>query len=178
MSNSDFLFGGANPSAAFTFESYAPNPSIGVETMVAIPLPLQVGDNVASSPKSLKHSLQMLEDCAFTKATRKRIVELAYKEEGWDFGYGLSLNPVSLIKFLSFWLAVKANKNEPELFLCQNGNLQAEWYKNSKNNLILEFTPNSAMCILNCRIDPYIGKDTYAKLVQRLGNHTSLPLKW
>jgi hypothetical protein len=51
----------------------------------------------------------------------------------------MPLHSLSLRNFLSFWRLIKDKAHEPEIVLCANGNIQAEWYRNESNALFIEF---------------------------------------
>ena len=135
--------------------------------------------DITTSPFPISSNIQLLEECNFSDETRRRIEYLAYLPEGWHGGEGHSLNPMSLRNYLNFWLDIKKDAIEPDLFLCPNGNIQAEWFKNSKRNLSIEFKRNEALLILidgkNIR---QINEENFENLAQELLQRPGFPLKW
>ena len=131
-------------------------------------------DNVSSLSPALAQNQQDIEAAGFSDDTYNRIVSLAYEQPS----AGQSLNPVSLNKFLSFWLSIKESAKEPELFLCNNGNIQAEWYKNSKKQLIIEFGASLSICIFINGDKQWKQKEDISELSQSLKSHSAAPLKW
>ncbi len=127
-----------------------------------------------SLPASLAQNQQSLEHANFSDELAERIKGFAYKVRS----SGQSLNPISLHNFLSFWISIKNEACEPDVFLCNNGNIQAEWYKNSKRHLVIEFGPIFAICVLIDRDVIWKGKERLLNLAGILNIHSSRPLKW
>lgn len=68
-----------------------------------------------------------------------RLNLLANKQAGWRGPGAMALSGASLSKFLRFWATVRSVAAEPELMLTPMGTLQAEWFKNHKQFLEIEF---------------------------------------
>lgn len=68
-----------------------------------------------------------------------RLNFLANRQAGWRGPGSMALSGASLSKFLRFWATVRSVAAEPELMLTPLGTLQAEWFKNHKQFLEIEF---------------------------------------
>ncbi len=69
----------------------------------------------------------------------QRLLELAGLTAGWNGSGSLGMNASSLWSFIAFWKQVRQFSVEPELVLTPSGHLQAEWSKNSKHCLEIDF---------------------------------------
>ncbi len=136
-------------------------------------------ENSSAMPQAIRENFQLLKSAGFSDTLKKRIYFLSGSRQGWYGGVGLSLNPLSLRKFIDFWALIKASSKEPHLFLCQNGNIQAEWFHSPTKNLSIEFKPNSIICVLFDKKDVFQGNISE---LESFGNmlltSKSAPLKW
>ena len=93
----------------------------------------------------------------------------------------MALSGVSVSKFLLFWAAVRAVAAEPELMLTPTGTLQAEWFKNHKQFLEVEFSQsdessNFGLIDRQTRLE---GKTRPNELIQLLkGYRDGIALTW
>ena len=91
----------------------------------------------------------------------------------------IPLNEESLESFLNFWEKVSSHSIEPELFLCPNGNLKAEWFKNYKKNLNIEFTKdNTAYLNLYDAKNVIEAIDNINEIARNLINRPTKPFNW
>lgn len=139
---------------------------------------VNLSEDSDSLPMAVKFNQQLLEQCDFSDDTLNRINHLAALVEGWDYGYGQSINPLSLRNFLFFWLKIINTAEEPSLFLCSNGNIQAEWFKDSKCHLEIEFKRDICMFSLFDKEKFSQGLDSLDNLVAILLERKPSPLVW
>lgn len=156
-----------------------PSGYISGKTSVSLPPDSKIcsSPTTDTSPPAISYNFQLLEHAGFSQKTKKRIEYLAYLKEGWLGNGGLSLDNLSLSNFLKLWLRIKAKATEPDLVLCPNGNIQAEWFKNSKRNLLIEFQREKAIYILNDGKSHIPAIDDFENLVI-LTNRPSQPFRW
>lgn len=93
-------------------------------------------------PEAITSNWEQLANSGFSNQTYAFLVKLAGKKTGWRGAGSRALDAVSLTKFLNFWDKVSENAIEPEFALLPNGNIQAEWYKDERHFIELEFTSN------------------------------------
>ena len=110
-----------------------------------------------------------------------RLNFLATKQAGWRGPGSMALKGDSVSKFLRFWSAVRADAAEPELMLTPMGTLQAEWFKNHKQFLEIEFSQsdessNFGLIDRQTRLE---GKARPSELIQLLkGYRDGIALTW
>jgi hypothetical protein len=68
-----------------------------------------------------------------------RIMQIARRQDGWRGQGSKGLTHEALKTWLDFWTAVNDKASEPALALTARGTLQAEWFRNSRRHLDLEF---------------------------------------
>lgn len=110
-----------------------------------------------------------------------RLNFLATKQAGWRGPGSMDLGGVSVSKFLRFWAAVRADAAEPELMLTPMGTLQAEWFKNHRQFLEIEFSQadESSNFGLIDRKTQLEGKARPNELIQLLkGYRDGIALTW
>lgn len=146
-------------------------------TLMKLEISFPKNDNLAMLPDVLSQNQQRLKEAKFSLLLSTKIERLAYKTSP-DCS---SLSTKSLQNFLTFWnLAKKLDPKivEPDVFLCPNGNLQAEWYKNSKRQLAIEFGNEFSLCVCMNGEKVFSSKDGINGLASTLSVHTDHPLRW
>ncbi|NQU63590.1 MAG: hypothetical protein HQ517_04815 [SAR324 cluster bacterium] len=93
----------------------------------------------SSIPEAIKSNWYNIEQSDLSFDLYSTILKLANKPNGWRGGNSKKLISSSLSEFLNFWQSIKSSAIEPEVVLLPNGNIQAEWYKNDKHFLEIEF---------------------------------------
>jgi hypothetical protein len=108
-----------------------------------------------------------------------RILQIARRQDGWRGQGSKRLTEEALKAWLDFWTAVSGNALEPALALTARGTLQAEWFRNSRRHLDLEFV-SSERIFFGLFDGPaaYEGVDTIEALVPWLADHRAHPLQW
>lgn len=110
-----------------------------------------------------------------------RLNFLANRQAGWRGPGSMALSGVSVSKFLRFWTTVRAVAAEPELMLTPMGTLQAEWFKNHRQFLEIEFSQmdessNFGLIDRQTRLE---GKARPSELIQLLkGYRDGIALTW
>jgi hypothetical protein len=135
-------------------------------------------ENTTALPIPITQNMQLLKDANFSKKTADRINYLANLEVGWHANAGQTLNPLSLRNFLNLWLDIRTDANEPDLVLCSNGNIQAEWFKNTKRNLAIEFRAGDAIYVLQDGESYVPAIDDLDNLKRTLTSRNPSPFSW
>jgi hypothetical protein len=74
-----------------------------------------------------------------SRTSYSRLFALAMRPDGWRGRGSKVLSVASLSVFLKFWSLVSSDAAEPEFALMPNGHLSAEWFKNNRRHLDVEF---------------------------------------
>ena len=107
------------------------------------------------------------------------IYKLAAHKDGWRGPGSRGLRGDCLRSFLSFWQQVKTVATAPHLTLSPNGNLIAQWFKNTKRNLVVEFMTGDRVYIgLQEGSTEYDAVDEATGAINFLTHRTSRPLRW
>jgi hypothetical protein len=99
----------------------------------------------SSIPEATKSNWYNIEQSDLSIDLYSAILKLAHKPMSWRGVGSKKLISSSLSEFLNFWQNVKNSAIEPEVVLLPNGNIQAEWYKNDKHFLEIEFGSNQML---------------------------------
>lgn len=108
-----------------------------------------------------------------------QIVRIARLEAGWAGPYSQALNSKSLRHFLKFWENFSELAVDPELVMTTGGHLHAEWHKNRKRHLDIEFCANGkAFYGLFDGTSTHEGIDRIGEIVVFLRVRENNPLRW
>ena len=110
-----------------------------------------------------------------------RLNFLANRQAGWRGPGSMALSGASLSRFLRFWATVRAVAVEPELMLTPMGTLQAEWFKNYRQFLEIEFgqTDEGSNFGLIDRKTRLEGKAKPSELIQLLNSYRAgIAMTW
>jgi hypothetical protein len=107
------------------------------------------GDEMRSAADTTPLSIAL----NWTRLTRAELSDKAYsklfsiaaRSEGWRGPGSRALSSASLSVFLKFWSDVSREAAEPQFALMPNGHLCAEWFKNDRRHLDLEFADDWMM---------------------------------
>lgn len=132
-----------------------------------------------SLPAAIRDNWNGLFVSKLSEAAYERLRIIASQEEGWRGAHSLSLRSSSLRNFLQFWENVQFTAAEPEFALAPNGYIQAEWHRNWKKHLEIEFCENE-MCYYGLCDGNSIheGRATVSELVSLILLRRSKPLLW
>jgi hypothetical protein len=108
-----------------------------------------------------------------------KIMQIARRQDGWRGEGSRGLTQEALQAWLDFWTAVNDDASEPALALTARGTLQAEWFRNARRHLDLEFVSGQKIFfgLFDGRA-AYEGVDTIEALAPWLGDHHAHPLQW
>jgi hypothetical protein len=108
-----------------------------------------------------------------------RIRQLARYDNGWRGHGSKALSAEALKVFLNFWIKASVEAAEPDIALTAHGTLQAEWFRNSRRHLDLEFVDSNEIFfgLFNGR-NINEGVDSPVELLEWLRNHRAKPLRW
>jgi hypothetical protein len=103
--------------------------------------PFEVWRGVATSalPEAISVNWRNLAGGGLSEKTYRRLLELASLPKGWNGRGSLSMNASSLWSFIAFWKQISQLSVEPDLVLTPNGCVQAEWGKDSRHYLEIDF---------------------------------------
>jgi len=108
-----------------------------------------------------------------------RILQFARLNEGWRGAGSKSLSDRALEAFLEFLIRLGDDVVEPELTLTARGTLHAEWFRNTRRHLDLEFISEEKVFFgLFDGKTVYEGIDCLNGLSSWLKQRSSQPLKW
>jgi len=137
----------------------------------------RTGTNVI--PYAVKANWQSLARSGLSEEGFSYIRRLSNKPDGWRGEGSRAMSSESLERFLQFWHNAKLAAKEPEFSLLPNGNLQAEWYKNSRRFLEIEFKPSDRVLIGFVNGEEMLhGRYDIKGTVDLLLRHPDKPLKW
>jgi hypothetical protein len=108
-----------------------------------------------------------------------RIMQISLRQDGWRGPGSKGLTPEALKVWLDFWTATKDDASEPALALTARGTIQAEWFRNSRSHLDLEFVSKDKIFfgLFDGRAT-YEGVDTLRAIIPWLSDHRARPLQW
>jgi len=108
-----------------------------------------------------------------------RIWQMARYKDGWRGEGSRALTEEALKAFLEFLIKIDEDTVEPTLALTARGTLQAEWFRNLRRHLDVEFVSDEkAFFGLFDQHSVYEGVDSVDALVRWLPDRPSKPLKW
>jgi len=108
-----------------------------------------------------------------------QVVRIARLEAGWAGPYSQALNSQSLRHFLRFWENVSEIAVDPELVMTTRGHLHAEWHKNRKRHLDIEFCDDGKVFYgLFDGTSIHEGIDRVGEVVAFLRGRRNNPLDW
>jgi hypothetical protein len=159
-------------------EESARNPDLAV---ARAPLRAAVADAsknlTETNPVALSDNWTGLALSGLSDPTYDRIVELANTGPGSRRIRPLSSRSLRL--FLAFWRKVRHHAREPELVLCPSGHLQAEWHRNWRRHLEIEFCEDGHVFYGLFNGDRvHEGYDQSAAIVDFLQRYPGRPLMW
>lgn len=134
---------------------------------------------ISAIPDSIISNWTLLALSTISHENYLRLYKLASLKAGWRGARSKQLNARSLTDFLRFWRAINFFANEPHLSLSPNGSIIAEWHKNSRRNLFLEFLASGEIYIgLTDGSLEYDARDNKIGAIAFLKNRPSKPLRW
>ena len=92
-----------------------------------------------SVPSAITSNWNDLAGGGLSEKIYQRLLELAGLTAGWNGSGSLGMNASSLWSFIAFWKQIRQFSAEPELVLTPSGHVQAEWSKNNKHYLEIDF---------------------------------------
>jgi hypothetical protein len=132
-----------------------------------------------ATPLSIVLNWFRLGRAGLSDAAYSRLFAIAARPDGWRGRGSRALSATSLSVFLKFWGAVSHDATEPQFALLPNGNLSAEWFKNSRRHLDLEFADDWMIyCGLFNGDGIWEGKETVENIANVLRATVSKPLRW
>jgi hypothetical protein len=130
----------------YSYKSAASLTSLGSANILVIVPEMQENPFLASAehpttvlPTAISSNWNDLAGGGLSEKIYQRLLELAGLTAGWNGSGSLGMNASSLWSFIAFWKQVRQFSAEPELVLTPSGHLQAEWSKNSKHCLEIDF---------------------------------------
>jgi len=90
-------------------------------------------------PSAISSNWNDLAGGGLSEKTYQRLLELAGLSAGWNGPGSLGMNASSLWSFIAFWKQVRQISRDPELVLTPSGYVQAEWRKNDRHYLEIDF---------------------------------------
>jgi hypothetical protein len=128
-------------------------------------------------PKAIVSNWTRLFFANLSSGLYSRIMQIARRPDGWRGEGSKGLTAEALRAWLDFWAKVNDSASEPSLALTARGTLHAEWFRNSRRHLDLEFVSRARIFFglfnghATCE-----GVDTLEGLVPWLGDHRAHPL--
>jgi hypothetical protein len=106
------------------------------------------------------------------------LVRMATAPSGWRGPGSLALRPLSLKKFIAFWLAIRDVAKEPELTLAPDGSLHAEWFKSARQHLDVRFADKNVIFGILNQENIVEGAEQPNTVAEFLKLHHAKPLSW
>lgn len=98
--------------------------------------------SASSMPEQLVATWQQLAKSRLPIETFRIVIRLARMRSGWRGPGSRPLHARSLAAFLHFWRGIVEHAAPPDLTLTPAGNLLAQWFRDDRHYLDLEFTPD------------------------------------
>jgi hypothetical protein len=135
---------------------------------------------VASTvPKAIVANWNRLFSANLPNDVYRRIRLLSRYDNGWRGDGSKALSADALKTFLNFWIQMTGYLANPDLALTARGTLQAEWFRNSRRHLDLEFVDSKKIFFgLFNGENVYEGVDSLEGLSEWLKHHRANPLRW
>lgn len=112
----------------------------------------------------------------------QRLLELAGLPAGWNGPGSLGMNASSLWSFIAFWKQVRQISTDPELVLTPSGYVQAEWSKDNRHYLEIDFRgaiENSYFALVDGRKTLIEGAAPLQEVLAIINSHKhGTALKW
>lgn len=162
-------------------------PAVAIEddTKITLAGPLRItarrqpvlGTNIV--PAAIMRNWLMLANSGLSDVTYTRLLRLAQQSEKPAWISTRKMSAESLASFLKFWMIVRHTAVEPDLVLLPNGNVQAEWYRDEKHNLDLEFLVGDS-CIFGLFDGRNVaeGAESIASIESLLRAKDFAPVRW
>jgi hypothetical protein len=132
-----------------------------------------------ATPLSIALNWIRLTRAELSDAAYSKLFSIATRSEGWRGLGSRALSSASLSVFLKFWSVVSQEAAEPQFALMPNGHLCAEWFKNDRRHLDLEFADDWMIYFgLFNGNGIWEGKETIENLAITLKATPSKPLLW
>jgi hypothetical protein len=150
----------------------------GVRTIRPPAQRLPVTD-ATSTPSAIWANWSRLSQANLSVETYTRIRNLARYEKEWRGPGSKALTSESLRTFLEFWIDVGPVATSPDLAITARGSIQAEWFRNSRRHLDLEFVGKDKVFfgLFNGNAINE-GIDTLEGVAAWLKSHHAKPLLW
>lgn len=135
--------------------------------------------NTNGTPYAIERNWQKIRTAKISEAQYNRIYNLAKNYNNWNRYSSNIMNSYSLSCYLNFWGKIRDFAVEPEIFLCANGNIQAEWTNGKRKNLYIEFSQKNLAYFGMFNGHKIIeGVEDIESLTNLLINIESNPLNW
>jgi hypothetical protein len=139
----------------------------------------QVKKISGATPLSIELNWTRLTRANLSETACSRLSSIAARSEGWRGRGSKALSSASLSVFLKFWDVASQDATEPQFALMANGHLSAEWFKNSRRHLDLEFADDWMIYFgLFNGEGVSEGKETIRNIHKMLKATDSRPLRW
>jgi hypothetical protein len=136
-------------------------------------------DQIETTPSAISANYVRLRRANLSDASLATLYRLAARRPGWRGPGSRSLHSASLMGFLDFWTQVCSQAIEPDFVLAPNGNLIAEWHKNVRRHLDIEFVDGSSAYFGHFNGKKVLeGIESVRDIVAILNSLTSSALRW
>jgi hypothetical protein len=130
-------------------------------------------------PPAIRENWSLLARAKLSEPFFERLSRMAKRPLNWRGVGSRPLSTSSLAQFLHFWSKIASRSEEPDIALMPSGNLQAEWYRNSRHHLDLEFNEDGrGFFFLMDGAAVNEGVEPFDSLAETLLARASKPLKW
>lgn len=133
-------------------------------------------------PGAISSNWNGLADGGLSERTYQRLLELASLPAGWNGTGSLGMDASSLWSFIAFWREIKQISIDPELVLTPSGHIQAEWYKDNKHFLEIDFRGNkdkSYFALIDGRKAEFEGATSTIEIINFIKSYkNSIALTW
>jgi hypothetical protein len=134
---------------------------------------------VNATPLAMALNWNRLARAELSEASYSRLFAIASRPDGWRGRGSKALSAASLSVFLKFWSVVSRDAAEPQFALMPTGHLSAEWFKNRRRHLDLEFADDWMIYFGLFNGDGISeGKETIQNLANILKSTSFKPLLW
>jgi hypothetical protein len=132
-----------------------------------------------ATPSTISINWTRLSRAGLTPEAYSQLLKIATRNDGWRGPGSRALRSLSFVGFLNFWPLICVQAVEPEFTLLPNGNLGAEWYKNSQRHLDMEFI-DAQMAYFGffSGATEIEGKANIQVIAQLLTSNSANPLRW
>jgi hypothetical protein len=134
-----------------------------------------------TTPPAISVNRMRLNRAGFSRQSNATLFNIACRADGWRGSGSRSLKSGSLSNFLEFWNAISLPTKalEPRFTLTPDGSLVAEWLKNRRHHLDLEFREDGMVYfgLFNGR-STVEGIDSIKGLIGHLRSVAPSPFRW